>query len=65
MHHCEAQTFIQRVGGGEYVVSNIKPSIKTVVFSDDNADEFMKQGQRIVDNLITSYFPRYSKGNGE
>ncbi len=60
-HNCEEWTFIQQVGGGEYVLSNISPTITMILFENENKIDAEKEGKSALDNFIKNYFPRYSQ----
>lgn len=62
-HQCVDWTFIQQVGGGEYVVSNINPTISMVLFEHENKQDAETLAKITLDKFIKKYFPKYSKPN--
>lgn len=60
-HNCDAWTFIERIGGGEYVVANIEPTISMVILDHHNKQDIEKEGKLALDRLIRNFFPRYTQ----
>jgi len=60
-HNCDEWTFIQLIGGGEYVLSDIKPTITMVIFDNENKIDAETEAKSTLDKFITNYFPRYSQ----
>ena len=58
-HNAEEWTFIKKVGGGEYAVSDIKPSIKIVLFSGEDQEHAIEESKKALRNFINQWFPLY------
>lgn len=58
-HNAEEWTFIKKVGGGEYTVSDLHPTITMVLFSDESQDHAVKEGKKALRKFLNQFFPRY------
>jgi|GEM_PF-3562369 len=60
-HNCDEWTFIKLIGGGEYMVSDINPTIKMLLFDGEDIIEAEKEADSALDKFIENCFPRYSQ----
>ena len=60
-HNCDDWTFIKQSGGGEYMVSNIEPSITFITQEHHDKADIEREGKNALNRLINNFFPRYSR----
>ncbi|MEO7293246.1 MAG: HNH endonuclease [Ginsengibacter sp.] len=61
-HLCDYWTFIKQIGGGEYVITEINPTITMVLVGEESSQEAELEANKALDKFIKQYFPRYARG---
>ena len=58
-HMCDEWTFIKRIGGGEYVLSNIFPTITMVLFEGEDSEDAFNEGRKALDKYLSEYIRHF------
>jgi len=60
-HQCPDWTFIQLIGGGEYLISDVKPTIRMILFDHEDPKDAEAKANTTLERLINNCFPRYAR----